>query len=321
MALNSRMVYALEGQSDHGLDPVQRHLDDSVIVRALGRRLTLVRVPAAQYGQMVPEGVVGLPHGGQAGGLGGHHVDPGAVIHGQALYARSKELHDGVLHHALLEGGLHQRQRHVLRAHTGPGRPGEVDGDHLRIGDVIGFFQQLPGQLGPALADGHRPVSAVTGVGIGSQDHFAGGGVAFPHIGVDHALVGGDELAAVLLGGGQAEDVIVLVDGTAHGAQRIVTVGQHIGHREFRHAGGTGRLDDAHIGNVVGGHGVKSDRQLFHAPRRVVLGQDGIGHGPLFGFLRCGQPGGGAFPGREKGAVFVIDALALTVQHIGSLQV
>ena len=58
---------------------------------------------------------------------------------------------------------------------------------------------------------------------------------------VDDGLVGGDVDAAVLLGGGQAEDVVVLVDGAAHGAEAVVTVGQHIGHGELLQAAGPGR--------------------------------------------------------------------------------
>ena len=264
---------------------------------------------------MVLQGVVGGPHGGQAGSLGGHDVDAGAIVHGQVGHAGAEELHDGVLDGAVLEGGADKLQGHVLGTHAGNGSTGEVDGDDLGIGDVVGLLQQLPGQLGTALADGHGAVGAVAGVGVGAQDHLAGGGVPLSHVGVDDALVGGDELTAVLLGGGQTEDVVVLIDGAAHGAQGVVAVGEHIGERELLHTGGPGSLDDANIGDVMGGHGVKLDGEAVHGAAGVVGLQNGIGHGALLGFLRTGQTGGGALLGRQEGIVFIVDALTGDVQH------
>ncbi len=238
---------------------------------------------------MLPHRVVGGPHRGQAGGLGGHDVDAGAVIHGQAGYAGAKEFQHRVFHDALPEGGADQGQSHVLRAGARAGGAGEVDGDDLGIGHVVGLAQELAGQLGAALADGHGAVGAVAGVGVGAQNHPAGGGIPLPHVGVDDGLVGGNKLTTVLFGGGQAENVVILVDGTAHGAQGVVAVGKHIGHREFRHARGAGGLDDAHIGDVVGGHGVKPDLQTIHIGGGVVGLQDGVGHGSVPALA----PGGG----------------------------
>ena len=97
-------------------------------------------------------------------------------------------------------------------------RPGRGAPVSLGIGDVIGLAQQLTGQLGAALADGHTAVSTVPGVGVRTQNHLAGGGVPLTHVGVDDGLMGGDKLAAVLLGSGQAEVVVVLVDGAAYRA-------------------------------------------------------------------------------------------------------
>ena len=272
-------IGGVEGQGDHGLHGGEVHLDEGVIVGALPGGLGLELVPPAQALQVVFGDAVGGPHRREAGGLGGHDVDAGAVVHGEAGHAGAEELHHGILHDALLEGGPDEGQGHILGPGAGPGGPGEIDGDDLGIGDVIGLLEELPGQLGPALSDGHGAVGAVAGVGVRAQDHPAGGGVPLPHVGVDDGLVGGDELAAVFPGGREAEDVVILVDGAAHGAQGVVAVGEHIGQGEGLHARGPGSLDDTHIGDVMGGHGVEFQGQPLQAGGGVVGLQNGPGHG------------------------------------------
>ena len=76
--------------------------------------------------------------------------------------------------------------------------------------------------------------------------------------------------AAVFLSGGKAEHVVVLVDGAAHGAQGVVAAGEHIGNGKALHARGSGRLNDAHIGDVVGGEGVKPDLKSGRIAALVV---------------------------------------------------
>ena len=71
---------------------------------------------------------------------------------------------------------------------------------------------------GPPLPYRQGAQGSVTGVGVRAQDHGSAFGQLLPGVGVDDALVGGDENASVLLGGGQAEHVIVLIDGAAHSA-------------------------------------------------------------------------------------------------------
>ena len=105
--------------------------------------------------------------------------------------------------------------------------------------------------------------------------------------------------------------MVILVDGAAHGAQAVVTVGQSIGNGEFLHAGGPCLLDDAHIGDVVGHHGVKPDAQL-HGIRGLVVGlQDLPGHGPAAGFL-LGR--GRSFLGN---AVYQVHAVVGELDHNG----
>ena len=73
--------------------------------------------------------------------------------------------------------------------------------------------------------------------------------------------------------------MVVLVDGAAHGTQAVVAVGEGIGNGELLHAGGPGLLDDAHIGDVVGQHGVKVNLQMIRVAGDIVGLQNVPGHG------------------------------------------
>ena len=114
--------------------------------------------------------------------------------------------------------------------------------------------------------------------------------------------------------------MVVLVDGAAHRAQGVVAVGEHIGQRKFCQSGGPGSLDDAHIRNVVGGHGVKPDGQTVHGIQRVVGFEDAIGHGALPGFGGGGQAGGPPLLLRKKGAGTAVGAGTCDSNHVVSLQ-
>ena len=100
-------VGGVEGQGDHRLHLIQFHYDGAVIPGAFCRGLLPVAVFPAKEGEGSLGLHVGLPDGGQAGGLSGHHVDASPVVHGQIGYAGTEELHDCVFHRAGLEGGLH----------------------------------------------------------------------------------------------------------------------------------------------------------------------------------------------------------------------
>ena len=156
---------------------------------------------------------------------------------------------------------------------------GQADGHHAGAGYIVGAAQQLLCQLAAALADGHGAQCAVAGVGIGAKDHFAAARKALAHVLVDDRHVGRHKDAAVLLCCRQAEAVVILVDGAAHSAQAVVAVGQHIGDGELFQPRGTGRLDDAHKGDVMAGHGVKLDLQVFGIAAGVVGLQNAVGHG------------------------------------------
>ena len=147
-------------------------------------------------------------------------------------------------------------------------------------------------------------------MGVGSEDHAAWGGIALPHVGVDDGLMGRDKLAAVLLAGRESEEMVVLVDGTAHGAQGIVAVGQYVGQWELLEPGGPGRLYNAYVGDIVRSNGVEFNLQAGHIAAGVVGGHNPVGHGALPRLLRGGQPGRGAVLGGNKSAVPEVNAAA-----------
>ena len=59
--------------------------------------------------------------------------------------------------------------------------------------------------------------------------------------------------------------MIVLVDGSAHGAKAVVAIGHGIGQRKALQAARPGALDDAHIGDIMGDELVKFNAQLVLA--------------------------------------------------------
>jgi len=122
---------------------------------------------------------------------------------------------------------------------------------------------------------------------------------------VNHALVGRHIDAAVLSGSGQAEHVVVLIDRAAHGAQAVVTVGQGVGNGELLHAGGPCLLDNSHIGDVVGHHGIEADFQLSGVPGGVVGLKNSIGHGVFPALLWSDGCGGLGDAVHQKHALFM----------------
>ena len=185
-----------------------------------------------------------------------------------------------------------------MGAHTLGGFPGQVDQDHLGSGDVVGVLQQLLDDLGSALAHAHGAQSAVAGVAVRTQDHPAAAGHHFTGVLVDDGLVGRDEVAAVLHGSGQAEDMVILVDGAANRTEAVVAVGHHVGHGELGQARGLGGLDDAHVGDVVGDEAVKLQVELSGLLPEVVAAEDLVSDGlfPVGGRGDGGRDGSTLLP-------------------------
>ena len=126
---------------------------------------------------------------------------------------------------------------------------------------------------------------------------------------MDDRLIGRHVDAAVFLGSRQAEHVVILIDGTAHGAQAVVAVGHGVGQRKLLHTRRTGGLDDTHVGNIVGHHSVEFDFQIGFVSRNVMGGKDASGHGILSGRLGGHMVGGTHFPINQ------IDALVMQLDH------
>ena len=282
-----KAVGRMERQRNHGLDARQIDLDAAVVVGDIGGLELAVVVATAVHGQERMRVLVGSPDARQAGGLGGHDVDAVAVVSRHARDAGAHKLHDLVLNVALGKDGTDDGERHVVRADAGARGAREVDGDNAGIGDIVGVTQQLLGQLPAALAHGHGAQGAVAGVRVGAQDHLAAAGKVLTHKGVDDGDVRRNEDAAVLFGSRETEDVVVLVDGTAHSTQRVVAVGEHVGQRELLHARGARRLDDADKGDVVTRHGVEANLERLGVAGRIVCLEDRIRDGAALGILGC----------------------------------
>ena len=221
--------------------------------------------------------LVRAPDGGEAGRLRRHDVDSVAVIRRHAGDAGADELHDLVLHIAVLEDRADDRERDVLRADKRRRTALEIYGNDLGVVDIVGILQELLDELSPALADRHGAERTIARVRIGAEDHFAAAGVHLAHVLVDDGDVRRDIDPAVSPRGGETEHVVVLVDRAADGAERVVAVGEHIGHGKALHAGGLRRLDDADEGDIMGSHGVELQAQTLHVAGGVVRLEDGPG--------------------------------------------
>ena len=204
-----------------------------------------------------------------------------------------------------------------MRTDAGTRSAREVDSHDAGIGDVVGVAKQLLCQLAAALAHGHGAQGAVAGVRVGTQDHLAATGEVLTHKGVDDGDVGRDENAAVLLGSRKAEDVVVLVDGAAHGTQRVVAVGEHIGQRELLHARSARRLDDADKGDVVARHGVEANLERLGVAGSIVCLKDRIRDGAALGILgRLRNTALGSLGHRHNlAATAQVDAVLVQLDH------
>ena len=312
-----KAVGRMERQGDHGLDARQIDLDAAVVVGNIGGLELAVVVAAAVHGQKRARVLVGGPDARQAGGLGGHDIDAVAVVGRHARDTRAHELHDLVLDVALGKDSANDSERHIVRADAGTRGAREVDGDDAGIGDIVGVTQQLLCQLAAALAHGHGAQGAVAGVRVGAQDHLAATGEVLTHKGVDDGDVRRDEDAAVLFGGRETEDVVVLVDSAAHGAQRVVAVGEHVRQRELLHARGARRLDDADEGDIVARHGIETNLKRLGVAGRVVCLEDRIRDGAALGILgRLRNTALGSLGRRHNlAATAQVDAVLVQLNH------
>ena len=195
--------------------------------------------------------LVGNPDRAEAGGLGGHHVDSVTEVGREGSHARAGELKHLVLHETVLEHGLDEGDGHVVRADTLLRLAFEPNQHNLRSVDVPSVVEELLHKLTATFAHTHAAERAVAGVAVGTEDHAATAGESLADILMNNRLVGRNIDTTVLLGGGESEDMVVLVDGTADSAQRVVAVGHRVRDRELVKSAGAGCLDNSDISDVV----------------------------------------------------------------------
>ena len=241
----------MEGQRRHGFHGGKVYGYHAVVASALVGGKPFVFIGPAVYREILPYRPIGLPYGRQACRFGGHHVYAYAVIHGQVRHSGACEFQHLVLYKAVFIYRAAEGDGHVVRANAALWRTGEPYEDDLRIGYIVGIFEKLLYYFGAALAYTHCAYGAVAGVAVRAQYHFAAAGHHLPGVLVYYRHIGRHEAAAVLYSGGKAEYVVVLVYGSAHGAEAVVAVGHHIGQRELGKAAGLCGLYYADIGYVM----------------------------------------------------------------------
>ena len=96
---------------------------------------------------------------------------------------------------------------------------------------------------------------------------------------MNHGLMRGYIDTTVLFRTGQTKHVVILVDGAAYGTQRVMAVGQYIGHGELLQSGCSCGLNDAYKGNIMAGQLIETDLQLIHIAGSIMFPQDTICHG------------------------------------------
>ena len=280
-------VTRMEGQCNHGFYRAHIHLDEAVIVGTAFRHHPGVIRGSAVRLKIGLRLFVGAPDRGEGSGFRHHDVDAHTEFHAETGDAVPHKFQNLVFVEAVREGFGNDGQRHIHGAHAGTGASAELHSEDRRQGNVIGMAHQLLHQLAAAFADAHGAQCTVAGMGVRAQDHFSGTRHHFPHVLVEHTAIGGQENAAVALGIGEAEGMVILQDGAAHCAEGIVAVGEHIGNGEFLQSGGPGGLENVHIVVVRGHHGVEAQLEILGIAGMIVLLQDLICHGPSAALCHC----------------------------------
>ncbi len=256
--MNRVGVRRMERKRDHGFRLRKIDCNQAVIVSAVGGCKLLVALCAA-VGLIEAFGnLIGFPDRTEACGFGGHNVDAVTEINRKVLNAGADKFEHAVLYEAVRERSLNKRKGNVMRADAALRLTGHIYENNLGHIKVPGVLKKLLYKLRAAFADAHRAERAVTGMGIGAEDHIAACGKLLTCVGVNDALVRGNIDAAEFLRCGKTEYVVILIDGAAYRAKGIVAVGHRVGEREFLKSAGASRLNNADIGDIVAHHGVKS---------------------------------------------------------------
>ncbi len=286
----------MHGQGNHRPNGRKIHFHKAVIIGKLCRCQGLIVLCTAMCRQIFLRCLISTPDGGQAGCLGRHCVDSIPSILAQGCNAGADKLHNLVFDITGLEQSANKCNGHVMRAAAYRQTAGHIYGNHAGARYIVGTAKQLLCQLAAALANRHGAQCTVTGMGVGAEDHLATAGKPLAHILMDNSQMRRNKDAAVFLCSGQTKAVIILVDSAANRTKAVVAVGKNIWHREFFQPGCAGRLDNVDKGDVVAGHGIKLDLQVFLIAARVMRLHDIPCNGALFGFIDsrrvkalCGQ--------------------------------
>ena len=154
------------------------------------------------------------------------------------------------------------------------------DRNDLGISDVVSAAEKLFYEFGTALSYCQSAESAVTGVTVAAENHFSCARKLFTHISMYDCHVCGNVNTAVLSCGGQAEYVVVFVYRASHGAQRVVTVRQHVRQRKTFKTACFRALNNSHVSDVVRSDGVETNMNWLAliSARNAVSGQYRISH-------------------------------------------
>ena len=297
----------MEGHGDHRLDFGEIDLHAAVIVRDIaGKKFFIVFLTAMNFVEFF-DPLVCLPDGGKAGGLCSHDIHADPEISAQVLHSRSHELHHLILYITVSENLSDNGQSHILRTDARPGLSLQVNRHHLRHIDIIRLGKKLLHQLRAAFSHSHGPQCSIAGMAVGTQDHLSPARQHLPGELMDHSLMRRNIDTAVFLRAGEPEHMIIFIDGSADGAERVVAVGQHIRHRKFLKSGCACRLDNAHKGDVMRCQFVKTDLQLFHVSGKIVILKDSIRDGVFRRFLPGNRKNGIRFI--HDGSVYKIYAI------------
>ena len=218
------------------------------------------------------------PDGGQTGGLGRHNINTNPEISAELSDAWSDKFHDLIVDISICKCRTNNRQRNILGTDSLCRLSVQVDSYYPRHLDIIGLIQKLLHELRAALTHSHCPECTVTGMAVRAKNHPASACQHLAGILVNHCLVGRYIYSSVFFRAGQAKHVVILIDCSAHCAQRVVTVGKYIWDRKSLQSGSPCCLDDSYKCNVMRCQLVKLNLKLLHISGGIVFLKDPISH-------------------------------------------
>ena len=191
----------MERKGDHALHFVEVYSDHRVITGAflcaenrIILRSTDIFIPGLYS-------FIRFPDRGEAACLRCHDINSDTEVHTQGSDPGTGKFQNPVFDKALRKRLRNESERHIMRADAVRNRTGHPYQHDLRSRHIIGVFQKLFDQFAPAFPEAERAVTAVAGVGIAAQDHFAAGSQFFSRELMNDGLVGRNIYPAVFFRG------------------------------------------------------------------------------------------------------------------------